>query len=35
LQVLEQVPDAEPFLPPDSREFAQMIAAMAEMQRRE
>jgi glyoxylase-like metal-dependent hydrolase (beta-lactamase superfamily II) len=35
LRVLEQVPDAEPFMPPDSEQFAQMIAAMAEMQRGE
>src|SRR5918998_319567 len=33
LKVLESVPDAEPFMPPDSEQFAQMIAAMAEMQR--
>jgi glyoxylase-like metal-dependent hydrolase (beta-lactamase superfamily II) len=33
LKVLETVPDAEPFMPPDSNQFAQMIAAMAEMQR--
>ena len=33
LEVLETVPDAEPFMPPDSHQFAQMIAAMAEMQR--
>jgi glyoxylase-like metal-dependent hydrolase (beta-lactamase superfamily II) len=33
LTVLETVPDAEPFMPPDSEQFAQMIAAMAEMQR--
>ena len=31
LKVLETVPDAEPFMPPDSNQFAQMIAAMAEM----
>ena len=29
LSVLETVPDAEPFMPPNSEEFAQMIAAMA------
>jgi hypothetical protein len=33
LGVLQQVPDAEPFMPPDSEQFAQMIAAMAEIQR--
>lgn len=33
LQVLERVPDAEPDMPPDAEQFAQMIAAMAEMQR--
>jgi glyoxylase-like metal-dependent hydrolase (beta-lactamase superfamily II) len=33
LKVLETVPDAEPFMPPDSSQFAQMIAGMAEMQR--
>lgn len=33
LMVLQQVPDAEPFMPPDSEQFAQMIAAMAEQQR--
>jgi hypothetical protein len=27
------VPDAEPFMPPDSHEFAEMIAALAEQQR--
>ncbi len=32
LTVLETVPDAEPFMPPDSEQFAQMIAAMAEAQ---
>ncbi|HEX2074828.1 MAG TPA: MBL fold metallo-hydrolase [Geodermatophilus sp.] len=30
LEVLEAVPDAEPFMPPDSEQFAQMIAAMAQ-----
>ena len=35
LAVLQRVPDAEPFMPPDSEQFAQMIAAMAEMQRGE
>ncbi|MGH8969983.1 MAG: MBL fold metallo-hydrolase [Actinomycetes bacterium] len=29
LKVLETVPDAEPFMPPDAEQFAQMIAAMA------
>jgi hypothetical protein len=33
LEVLERVPDAEPDMPPDSEQFAQMIAAMAETQR--
>jgi glyoxylase-like metal-dependent hydrolase (beta-lactamase superfamily II) len=33
LEVLERVPDAEPDMPPDSEQFAQMIAAMAEEQR--
>jgi len=33
LDVLVTVPDAEPFMPPDSHEFAQMIAALAEQQR--
>ncbi len=33
LRVLETVPDAEPFMPPDSEQFAQMIEAMGEMQR--
>jgi glyoxylase-like metal-dependent hydrolase (beta-lactamase superfamily II) len=33
LEVLERVPDAEPDMPPDSEQFAQMIAAMAEVQR--
>jgi Metallo-beta-lactamase superfamily len=33
LKVLQQVPDAQPFMPPDSEQFAQMIAAMAELQR--
>jgi glyoxylase-like metal-dependent hydrolase (beta-lactamase superfamily II) len=33
LEVLERVPDAEPDVPPDSEQFAQMIAAMAEVQR--
>ncbi len=28
LKVLETVPDAEPFMPPDSAQFGQMIAAM-------
>ncbi|MGZ4590071.1 MAG: MBL fold metallo-hydrolase [Actinomycetes bacterium] len=29
LGLLEQVPDAEPFVPPDAEQFGQMIAAMA------
>lgn len=33
LEVLETVPDAEPFMPPDSEQFAQMIEAMAAEQR--
>jgi glyoxylase-like metal-dependent hydrolase (beta-lactamase superfamily II) len=33
LDVLVTVPDAEPFMPPDSHEFAEMIAALAEQQR--
>lgn len=33
LAVLQQVPDAEPFAPPDSEQFAQMINAMTEAQR--
>ena len=32
LKVLQTVPDAEPYMPPDSEQFAQMIAAMAEKQ---
>ncbi len=35
LTVLQAVPDAEPFMPPDSVEFAQMIDAMTQMQRAE
>jgi glyoxylase-like metal-dependent hydrolase (beta-lactamase superfamily II) len=35
LSVLATVPDAEPFMPPDSEQFAQMIAAMADEQRAE
>jgi hypothetical protein len=35
LSVLEMVPDAEPFMPPDSDQFAHMIAAMTETQRGE
>lgn len=31
LGVLETVPDAEPFLPPDQEQFAQMVAAMFAM----
>jgi hypothetical protein len=33
LTVLETVPDAEPSVPPDAQEFAQMIEALTEMQR--
>ena len=33
LRVLQQVPSAERFVPPDSEQFAEMIKAMAEMQR--
>ncbi len=33
LRVLQQVPTAERFVPPDAEQFAQMIKAMAEMQR--
>jgi glyoxylase-like metal-dependent hydrolase (beta-lactamase superfamily II) len=33
LRVLQQVPRAERFVPPDSEQFAEMIKAMAEMQR--
>jgi hypothetical protein len=32
LALLERVPDAEPDVPPNSEQFAQMIAAMGEMQ---
>jgi glyoxylase-like metal-dependent hydrolase (beta-lactamase superfamily II) len=32
LSLLETVPDAEPFVPPDSEQFGMMIAAMNEMQ---
>jgi hypothetical protein len=35
LSVLERVPDAEPFMPPDSEQFAQMIATMADEQHAE
>ena len=35
LQVLETVPDAQPFVPPDAEQFAQMIEAMNQMQRGE
>ena len=31
--MLEQVPTAERFVPPDAEQFAEMIKAMAEMQR--
>jgi glyoxylase-like metal-dependent hydrolase (beta-lactamase superfamily II) len=33
LRVLQQVPTAERFVPPDAEQFTQMIKAMAEMQR--
>lgn len=33
LTVLETVPDAEPFMPPNAQEFAHMIEALNEMQR--
>ena len=33
LRVLQQVPTAERYVPPDSEQFAQMIKAMADMQR--
>ncbi len=33
LRVLKTVPDAEPFMPPDSEQFAQLIEAMGEEQR--
>jgi glyoxylase-like metal-dependent hydrolase (beta-lactamase superfamily II) len=33
LRVLQQVPTAERYVPPDSEQFAEMIKAMAEMQR--
>jgi glyoxylase-like metal-dependent hydrolase (beta-lactamase superfamily II) len=33
LRILESVPDAEPFMPPNSEEFAAMIEAMAAEQR--
>jgi flavorubredoxin len=33
LTVLEKVPDAERFMPPDSHEFARMIEALTQMQR--
>jgi glyoxylase-like metal-dependent hydrolase (beta-lactamase superfamily II) len=33
LAVLQQVPSAEPFVPPSSDEFAQLVAALTEMQR--
>jgi hypothetical protein len=35
LQVLETVPDAEPFVPPNAEQFAQMIEDLGEMQRGE
>ena len=33
LAILETVPDAEPFMPPNAEEFAQLIEVMAEQQR--
>lgn len=33
LEVLETVPDAEPFIPPDHEDFAHMVAALASMER--
>jgi hypothetical protein len=33
LRVLQQVPTAERYVPPDAEQFAEMIKAMAEMQR--
>ena len=33
LKVLESVPDSEPFVPPNAEQFAQMIAALGEIQR--
>ncbi len=35
LTVLETVPDAEPFMPPDAEQFVQMIEAMGQLQRGE
>ncbi|MGA9345740.1 MAG: hypothetical protein WBV37_11615 [Nocardioidaceae bacterium] len=35
IKVLETVPDAEPFMPPDAEQFVQMIDAMGQMQRGE
>ncbi len=35
IKVLETVPDAEPFVPPNAEQFAQMIEALGEMQRGE
>jgi glyoxylase-like metal-dependent hydrolase (beta-lactamase superfamily II) len=35
LKVLQSVPDAEPFVPPNAEQFAQMIEALGEMQRGE
>jgi glyoxylase-like metal-dependent hydrolase (beta-lactamase superfamily II) len=35
LKVLETVPDAEPFMPPDAEQFVMMIEAMGAMQRGE
>ncbi len=35
IAVLETVPDAEPFMPPDAEQFVQMIDAMGQLQRGE
>lgn len=35
IKILETVPDAEPFVPPNAEQFAQMIEALGEMQRGE
>ncbi len=35
IKVLETVPDAEPFMPPDAEQFVQMIDAMGQLQRGE
>jgi hypothetical protein len=34
IDVLQKVPDAEPFMPPDAEQFVMMIEAMGEMQQR-